>query len=51
MEDNFSTDKEGWLCVSGCNASSGEPWGTAGEASLAHWMAHFLTGHSLLPGG
>ena len=36
MEDNFFIDKEEWLCVSGCNASSGEPWGTAGEASLAH---------------
>ena len=35
-EDNFFTDKEGWVCVSGCNESVGEPWGTAGEASLAH---------------
>ena len=26
-EDNFFTDKEGWVCVSGCNVSSGEPCG------------------------
>ena len=59
MEDNFSTDKGGGGGGggdgAGGNASDGERWGAADEASLSHppltsrCAARFLPGHGLLP--
>ena len=53
-EDNFSTDRVG-AGGSGGNASDGEQWGAADEASLARLpltsccAAWFLIGHGLVP--